>query len=75
MKFFAIAAIAIVAVSAEECPEGECWVVNDNDEKDCTATETVEADDALECWVDEEKSANALLAGAATLAVAATMTF
>ena len=85
MKFIAIAAIAISAVSTmegEDCEEGSCWVEGEDMEWSCMAEADVEADDTLTCYEGdkdmdmwEEDQANAIFAGVATLAVAATMAF
>ena len=83
MKFIAIAAIAISAVSTmegEDCEEGSCWVEGEDMEWSCMAETDVEADPMAECYVEgdkmmEEEAANFIFAGVATLAVAATMAF
>ena len=85
MKFIAIAAIAISAVSTmegmdkEDCEEGSCWVEGEDKEWSCMAETDVEADDTLTCYEGdkdmEEEAANAIFAGVATLAVAATMAY
>ena len=84
MKFIAIAAIAISAVSAmegmEECEEGSCWVEGEGDEWSCMTEADVEADEMVECWdgdkdMMEHEAANTMLAGVATLALAATMAY
>ena len=91
MKFLALAALAVVAVSAEACTEDEladeetpkCDVTTTEGEGDDavdTVTCTDEGDDVTcdeveEDAEEEEEASSALFAGVASAAVAATMMF
>ena len=90
MKFIALAAIAVVAAqddaapeeAAAACAEGECPVTDDAGETKCTAQADVDASEgAIVCdapaedGTAEEEGSQALFAGVATVAVAATMMF
>ena len=85
MKFLALAALAVVAVSAEACTEDElanedapkCDVTVE-EETTCTDVEegVTECDEVEEEGDEEEEEASsALFAGVASAAVAATMMF
>ena len=86
MKFLALAALAVVAVSAEACTEDElaneetpkCDVTGDDEVVTCTDVEegVTECDEVEEEGDEEEEEASsALFAGVASAAVAATMMF
>ena len=84
MKFLALAALAVVAVSAEACTDEEleetdpakCDVTGDDAEVTCTEeADDVTCDEVEEDDDEEEEASSALFAGVASAAVAATMMF
>ena len=79
MRFFAIAALALVAAqddaaAAPACAETECSVTDADGVSSCMDQATVEADETMTCDAAAEmEGSSALFASVATVAVAASM--
>ena len=77
MKFFALAALALVAAqdaAAPACAETECSVTDADGVSSCMDQATVEADETMTCDpAAEMEGSSALFASVATVAVAASM--